>query len=419
MQTTSDAHPATPSAPLVSVIMPAYNAAAFIEAALESALCQTYRHLEIIVVDDGSKDNTAALVETIAKRDSRVCLLRQPNAGVAAARNRAIAASDGEFIAPLDADDLWMPDKIERQVECMRQGGPRVGLVYSWWISIDEENRVLTPGAHWDAQGQVFTALLFCNFIGNASVPLFRRTALEQVGGYNSDLRAQQAQGCEDWELSLRVAEHYEVRCAPGYGCCYRDVADSMAKNCAQMAKSHALVLSEIRRRRPDIAPEIFSWSRGLLLFWLLGLSYNSGNYRGALKWSRHLFRADPVAVTSPWVLQTTFRSLLWSLANPLTRFVWKDRGDYVRYKTGKTPLARLDLSQFNSQNAALAPLPMWNTGEQWHFYDFMCLRRWSALTSKTPGSSRAKLGDVPLPSFEPAEADGWARISTLLKGAR
>jgi len=370
-------------------------------------------------VDDGSQDDTAAIVEKIARRDSRVCLLRQRNAGVAAARNRALSVSDGEFIAPLDADDVWMPDKIERQVEAMMQGGPRVGLVYSWWISIDEENRVLTPGAHWDVQGQAFSALLFCNFIGNASVPLFRREALEQVGGYNCDLRAQKAQGCEDWELSLRVAEQFEVRCAPGYLCCYRDVADSMAKNCAQMAKSHELVLHAMRGRQPDIAPEVFRWSRGLLLLWLLGLSYNAGNYRGALLWSRRLFRADPLAATSPWVLQTTLRSLLWSLANPLTRFVWKDRGDYVRFKSVKMPVPRLDLSQFDAQSAALAPLAMWNPGERWHFYDFMCLRRWSCLTSNTHDSGRAKSPSWFLRGHRRTETGEPAHMSPLPEGAR
>lgn len=369
--------------------MPAYNAAAFIEAALESALGQTYSRLEILVVDDGSQDNTAALVEAIARRDARVCLLRQRNAGVAAARNLAIEEAKGEFIAPLDADDIWMPDKIERQVAAMMQGGPRVGLVYSWWISIDEENRVLTPGAQWDAQGQAFEALLFCNFIGNASVPLFRRAALEQVGGYNSDLRAQKAQGCEDWELSLRVAREFDIRCAPGYLCCYRDVANSMAKNCAQMARSHELVLRDMSRLQPGIAPEILRWSRGLLLLWLVGLSYNSGNYRGALGWSRRLFRADPVAATSPWVLQTVFRSTLWSLAHPLTHFMWQDRSEYVRFKAQKAPVARLDLSGFDAQNAALSPRAMWNPGEEWHFYDFVCLRRWSSLTSKGRNDSR------------------------------
>ena len=406
--------------PLVSVIMPAYNARAWIEQALESALAQTYTHLEVIVVDDGSRDDTPALVEQIARRDSRVCLVRQQNAGVAAARNRAIAASDGEFIAPLDADDVWMPDKIERQVECMMRGGEEVGLVYSWWISIDEDNRVLTPGAHWDAQGDVLEALLFCNFIGNASVPLFRRAALDQVGGYNCDLRAQNAQGCEDWDISLRIAEHFKVGCVPAYGCCYRDVTGSMAKNCHAMAKSHEIVVNDLQRRQPHIAPEIFHWSRGLLLFWLTGLSYSAGRYSKALLWSWHLLRADPIAAASPWVLQTILRSLLWTLARPVTRWLWRDRGEYVRYKARKTPPPRINWSEFNQTAAALIPLPMWNSKGWWCFYDNVCLRRWHRLTSKSPESPRAELPREPSSLLlQQPEVGGSARISAFHKGAK
>jgi glycosyltransferase involved in cell wall biosynthesis len=106
-------------------------------------------------VDDGSQDNPVKVVEDIVRQDSRVKLLRQHNQGVAAARNLAIANSCGEFIAPLDADDLWMPHRIERQVECMMNGGPQVGLVYSWWFGIDEAGTITSVGAQWNVEGNV------------------------------------------------------------------------------------------------------------------------------------------------------------------------------------------------------------------------------------------------------------------------
>src|SRR6202030_3745772 len=93
--------------PLVSVIVPVYDGEAFISDTLESALGQTYRNIEVIVVDDGSRDFTRALVDAWVQRELRVRLLTQTNCVVAAARNRAIATARGEFIAPLDADDLW------------------------------------------------------------------------------------------------------------------------------------------------------------------------------------------------------------------------------------------------------------------------------------------------------------------------
>jgi len=95
--------------PLVSVIVPAYNAEAFIAQTLDSIISQTYQNIEILVVDDGSQDRTPEIVESFAQRDQRITLLRQANAGVAAARNLAIEKSNGEYIAPIDADDIWYP----------------------------------------------------------------------------------------------------------------------------------------------------------------------------------------------------------------------------------------------------------------------------------------------------------------------
>lgn len=107
--------------PLVSVIIPAYNAEFFIEKTLNSVLSQTYKNIEVLVVDDGSQDRTAEIITSIAKIDSRVFLLQQSNAGVAAARNLAINKCRGEYIAPIDADDIWYPQNLEKQVQCMLQ----------------------------------------------------------------------------------------------------------------------------------------------------------------------------------------------------------------------------------------------------------------------------------------------------------
>src|SRR5262245_1302656 len=105
--------------PLVSVVIPAFNAARFICTTLDAVLRQTYRHIEVIVIDDGSTDATTDLVRQYAQRDHRVHLHLQSNRGPSEARNTGIAKSSGEFIAPLDADDIWYPEKLRKQVECM------------------------------------------------------------------------------------------------------------------------------------------------------------------------------------------------------------------------------------------------------------------------------------------------------------
>jgi O-antigen/teichoic acid export membrane protein/glycosyltransferase involved in cell wall biosynthesis len=289
--------------PLVSVIIPAHGAAATIAETLASALGQTYRNLEILAVDDGSRDSTAEIVQAIASRDRRVRLLRQANHGVASARNLGLAHASGEYIAPLDADDLWKPTKVELQVRCMEEGGPGVGLVYSWWDIIDSEGRPLATSHPWRIEGEAFEALLSMNFVGNASVPLFRRSALEEVGGYDPQFRAADAQGCEDWDLALRVAERYEVRAVPDRLVAYRRAPDAMSSNSGTMIRSHALMLEKIGSRRA--IP--LSWarrSRAQIVGYVIMNEVRAHRYREAATRLWKAFISSEVSFRSRWVLE-------------------------------------------------------------------------------------------------------------------
>jgi glycosyltransferase involved in cell wall biosynthesis len=134
------------SAPLVSVVMPVYNGARYLRQALESALTQTYRPLEIVVVDDGSTDDTPAL---LAEFGDKIRSIRQQNSGSAAARNAALRAARGELIAFLDADDLWLPRKLAVQVDYLRDH-PEVDLVATRWLTLTEG----TPAAPKEAPEQ-------------------------------------------------------------------------------------------------------------------------------------------------------------------------------------------------------------------------------------------------------------------------
>ena len=139
---------------LVSVIIPAFNAAEYIRQTLHSVLAQTYQSLEVIVVDDGSEDGTGAIVEEFVEKDARVQLVTQCNAGVGAARNTAIRMARGEYIAPLDADDVWFPEKLEKQVACMEQYGEETGMVYCWSIRVDKDGEFERLQFPYTAQGR-------------------------------------------------------------------------------------------------------------------------------------------------------------------------------------------------------------------------------------------------------------------------
>lgn len=318
------------SSPLVSVIIPAYNAEKFIGATLESVLSQTYKNIEVIVVDDGSRDQTVEIVECFAAKDNRVILIQQANSGVAAARNCAIEKSKGEYIAPIDADDIWFPKKLERQVECILQASPSVGLIYTWSAFIDEEG-LLAGGYHAsNRQGKVLAALVYTYFVSNASVPLIRRSCLEKVGLYNTKLKEQGAQGCEDWDIALRIAEHYEFCIVPELLVGYRQVFGSMSRNTLTMAKSYNLLMENIQLQHPEIPKTIYNLSRSEFYFYLAWAGKQSGDHWLTLSWLIKALLLDPENILKrPMLYKYFILAILYLLAQPITSFIWTPRSWY------------------------------------------------------------------------------------------
>jgi glycosyltransferase involved in cell wall biosynthesis len=235
--------------PLVSVIVPAWNAAGTLRQTLESAAAQTHRNLEILIVDDGSTDATGDIAGQFCASDSRARLIRQDNRGVAAARNCAIEAATGHFIAPLDADDLWHPDKIECQLDTFAANPPAVGLVYCWYRMVDREGRVTEPLWAPVMEGAIFRRHLQCNF-GTGSSPLIRRSALGN-SRYSSELGAGGNQGCEDWLLQLNIAAEHEVACTRAFLLDYRQSSSAMSSDRARMIRSHIQMYEIVLRDFP------------------------------------------------------------------------------------------------------------------------------------------------------------------------
>lgn len=250
-------------APRVSVVIPAFNASGSLGETLASVQAQTFNDFEVIVVDDGSSDATGAVAARFAALDPRFRCVRRDNGGVAAARNAALELARASLVAPLDADDLWHPEKLERQLSCLAAADPRTVLVYSWSADIDEASHVVARRLDLDLfEGDVYAALVLMNFIGNASVPLIRREALLKLGGWDSTLRARGAQGCEDWQVYLRLAELGPFALARGFLVGYRQSSTSMSRRVGEMTRSYELVLAEAQQRHPELPRSLFRWSR-------------------------------------------------------------------------------------------------------------------------------------------------------------
>lgn len=238
--------------PLVSVIIPAYNAEATLAETLASVCAQTYRNLEIIVVDDGSRDMTHALAERAAQGDPRIRALRQDNAGVAAARNHGIREARGDFVAFVDADDIWLPEKTRMQMDALLAGGDRAGLAYCWSARIDADSLVF---ADWDrpqVAGAVLDELFRGNFVGNGSSALVRKHLAEAVGGFEPRLHNQGAQGCEDILFYLRVASLAEFVVIEQHLVGYRQLEGAMSDNPQRMWRSWLLMTEEMEGLHPN-----------------------------------------------------------------------------------------------------------------------------------------------------------------------
>lgn len=278
----------------MSVIIPAYNAGRTIDETLRSVIAQAHAELEIVVVDDGSMDDTAEIVRSHIAADGRIRLLRQANAGVAAARNAGVAASSGEFIAPLDADDLWHPAKIERQLRVFREGGERLGLVYSWFALIDGNSRVVQLRHEPRHQGDVLAPLAYHNFIGNGSSALIRRAAFDRTHGYDPSLRARGGQGCEDWKLYFEIAEQWHFGVVPEPLTGYRDLPDNMSSDVLQMLRSRDLCTADLLPRHPELK-RAFRSGRNRLSRLLLHRAIRRGRLDEVTRLALSIARHDPV----------------------------------------------------------------------------------------------------------------------------
>ena len=281
-----------PLAPLVSVIVPAYNAALTIDETLRSVRTQTYSDLDIIVVNDGSTDGTLAIVERHTRKDGRVRVVSQANAGVAAARNLGIGLARGELIAPIDADDLWSPHKIAQQVDAFMRSSTDVTLVYTPHAVIDEKGQIVAYGHRPSTDVLDLRAMCRRNMVGNGSAAMMRKADVVALGGYDSSLRARRAQGCEDYKLYLSLAAKGPIVAVPEFLTGYRYTSTNMSSDVLQMERSHDIVFDELLAKHPELAAEI-RFGRRRSRRWLIGRAVRSLNWHAGWALFRRMLLRD------------------------------------------------------------------------------------------------------------------------------
>ncbi len=215
----------------VSVIIPTFNHGRFIGNAIQSVLAQTCPITEVLVVDDGSTDDTLTVVMGFGEQ---VGYIKQANAGVCAARNAGIRNTRGELIAFLDADDTWRPEKIAKQVSIF-EADPEIGLVHCGMREVDGKSGIVIRELLDGAEGRVSENLLLWEapaIVGPGGTIIVKRAAIEIVGGFDETINVG-----EDWDFCYRVARKYRVGFVPEVLVNYRSHSSNAHKNVAEMER--------------------------------------------------------------------------------------------------------------------------------------------------------------------------------------
>ena len=300
--------------PAVTVVIPTHNRARYVRDAIESVLGQTCRDFELIVVDDGSKDETARVVQAFGPR---VRYVYQEERERAAARNQGIARAAGRYVAFLDSDDLWLPDHLEAGLEAFARA-PEAGLVFSRWYLVDQSARILSKNKTPALTGDVLERLVagFSAGACNASSCLVRKDVIDQAGRFNED-RA--LSGSEDWELWARVAGVARFATTGRYTVKIRFHDGKWSLNAERMSGSMQLALDTLFAH-PTLGPRIKPLKRraySSLQTIIATQWYGAGDMGQARRHLRDAVVLDPPSlVRNPLISYTFLRSLLgarWS----------------------------------------------------------------------------------------------------------
>jgi glycosyltransferase involved in cell wall biosynthesis len=268
----------TSGSPAVSVITTVYNAEAFIEATLASLLRQSFSDFEAVIIDDGSADGSAEIIQRLAAADERIRFFRQQNQGFAATVNRGLSEARGEFIAFLDHDDIWLPEKLQRQLERLREN-PQAGLVTCYSALLDGEFRHTgwRFGSH--VEGEAYRQMRFCDLVAGGSVPLVRRQFVQQAGGFDT---ATELQGRTDWDYWLRLSRFCQFTSLDATLVGYVRRPGNYSTDYRRMLRAGVALLAKAARQDPELEGATLQRAMARDAFGIFCLSLADGELREA-----------------------------------------------------------------------------------------------------------------------------------------
>lgn len=279
------------NAPLVSVVIPAYNAARTLKATVQSVFEQTVQDFEIVIVDDGSTDDTIAVARSI--EDSRVKVITQVNSGAAAARNTGIKSAKGKYVAMLDADDLWMPHKLERQLAVFNSEKD-VSAVQSGVYYVNDNLEIISVGRCVESKDILYETLVFQNLPGLMSTLIVKRSVFEEIGYLDTKLVI-----LEDWELAIRLARYYNFASIEEPLTLYRQFPGNRSRNVSIHIEPGYIILDRLFKN-PSLPPHIKKREKQIYAAFytmLCGGTFRRGRYGESLKWGAKAFVTYPAVL--------------------------------------------------------------------------------------------------------------------------
>ncbi|MEO1323979.1 MAG: glycosyltransferase family 2 protein [Pseudomonadota bacterium] len=276
--------------PTVSIIMPAYNASETIALSIESAQAQTLENWELIIVDDGSTDNTVQIASSLAAEDPRICVLERPNRGPSVARNKGASIAKANILAFLDADDFWAPERLSGMVETFRNT-PAAGVLFSRTRFIDAET--LRPGTLTQHHPKLDAADLMAeNVLCSTSNIVCRKQVFKANGGFTSGLNYAEDQ---DWLLRVALENKWQILGLDEEWFFYRSSSDSQSSDLAAMRDGWLRMVGRACLEFPDIAPAAARRAYGPIHRQLARRALRLAQPQQAFKFLRLALQHDPM----------------------------------------------------------------------------------------------------------------------------
>jgi glycosyltransferase involved in cell wall biosynthesis len=300
----------------ISVIVPAYNVQNYIAEALFSLQQQSFKAFEVLVVDDGSTDRTAEIVRSFCERDPRFRLLQKANGGLSSARNHGIRHAQTEYIALLDADDRYEPEKLAAHLAIL-ESHPDVGVAYSASKAIrDDGGATFMQLSGKPIYADPLKSLLCKNFVGHGSNAVFRRCIVEQVGYFDETLKSSED---VDYWIRIAILGCWTFYRDPHPLACYRVRPSGLSFNVAQMQQCNKQVLQSAYQRSPEKVKAILPTAYAYLYRYLARLALTGGDIAEARQMIGRALKQDA------WIFLRDSRSLLTLCAvflAPITQIV-------------------------------------------------------------------------------------------------